>query len=99
MKSIEERIKEAVSTAAGESSVSQAYQRVLHVLEKQLDEYEYVWSPRFDPTQFAAWQAARGQLTDDIALVTALLCHATGMPLPTRAVPPRRSAGKGYGER
>jgi len=96
MKALEERVKEAVATVAGETSAIEAYKRVLWVLEEQLDEYERVWSPRADAAEFAAMKAGRQQLVDDLTLVAALLAHAEGRPVPTQFAPPRRKPRYGY---
>lgn len=94
---VEERVKEAVSTVAGETSAVEAYRRVLYVLDSQLDEYERVWSPRAEPGDFIAMKAGRQQLVDDITLVAALLAHAEGRPVPTTFIPPRRKPSRsGY---
>lgn len=98
-KSLDDKIKEAVATAAGEVSAGEAYQRVLDVLERQLDDYEFVWTPRFDSSNFESWRGARAQLLDDITLVRALLAHHRGDSIPTKYVPPRRKVTTGYGER
>lgn len=99
MKHIDERIKEAIATAVSESTAKEAYQRVIFVLEKQLDDYERVWGPRFDPAEFKAAAAARQQLVDDITLVSALLYQYLGKKMPESVLPKRRSGGNGYGER
>lgn len=98
MRPLEDRIKEATEGAVGETGAADAYRRVLYVLERQLDDYEAVWGPRFLPSEFAGWQAARAQLTDDIALVAALLANHLGQPVKPTFVARKRKGAAGYGE-
>lgn len=96
MKSADDRIKEAVAGAPGELSAADAYRRVIHFLEKNLDEFEEVWGPRFDPTDFASRRAARRQLLDDMLLVQALLANHTGTTIPQAVAVTRRRPNNGY---